>query len=217
MDDRSLNFRSLLPFFPFTPSRNCDGGRTIDKKALCPTLLRVNLSVFGFQKGLLLRSLLLAQAIVGISLMSGMANDSSPTDRSQPIVYDAKGHIVEGPVLPETPQTLPEGVGTISLEQALAWQSTPGVVFVDARGENSYVKGHIPGALQLGQRSFEKDYPAVEALLRSSTKIVIYCTSRQCDDSVIVANKLTALGYRNLFLFEGGWAEWWKYHRKKQP
>jgi len=152
-----------------------------------------------------------------MSGLSAMANDSVPEDSPNPILHDAKGHVVEGPVLPEAPQTIPEGVGTISLEQALAWQSTPGVVFVDARGENSYVKGHIPGALRLGQRSFEQDYPQVETQLRGSNKIVIYCTSRQCDDSVIVANKLTALGYRNLFLFEGGWAEWWKYHRKKQP
>ena len=180
----------------------------------------MNSSAFGFQQGWFLRSILLTQVLVGVSLMSGlsaMANDSVPEDSPNPILHDAKGHVVEGPVLPEAPQTIPEGVGTISLEQALAWQSTPGVVFVDARGENSYVKGHIPGALRLGQRSFEQDYPQVETQLRGSNKIVIYCTSRQCDDSVIVANKLTALGYRNLFLFEGGWAEWWKYHRKKQP
>ena len=201
--DPSLIFAAFPPFSQLLSAWNCDDRHAIDKNPPYSTLFTVNL----------------AQAIFGISLTLGlnvMADEAAPTS-NQIILHDAKGHIVETPASPEAPLTVPEGVGLVSLEQAIAWQNGPGVIFVDARGKNAYIKDHIPGAVRLGQRTFEQDYPLVEGQLRGSAKIVIYCTSRQCDDSVIVANKLTTLGYRNLFLFEGGWAEWWKYHRKKQP
>jgi rhodanese-related sulfurtransferase len=152
-------------------------------------------------------------AILQFALVLPVEHSEAVDRVAPPHLYQAKGGLADETKPPSAPPTIPHGVGTISLQEAIAWQAQPGVVFADARGQKAFIKGHIPGAIRLGQRTFEADYPAVEEQLRKATKIVLYCTSRQCDDSIIVANKLTALGYKNLFLFEGGWAEWWKHHR----
>lgn len=47
-----------------------------------------------------------------------------------------------------------------------------------------------------------------------STPIVIYCTNYMCSASGAVARQLTALGYTNVWAYEGGMADW--YHMSKE-
>ena len=65
----------------------------------------------------------------------------------------------------------------------------------------------------LGRSSFEADYPALENRLKAADTLAVYCTSRQCEDSSLVATRLSQSGYESVLVFEGGWAEWWKRHR----
>ena len=105
------------------------------------------------------------------------------------------------------------GVRFISVGEAEQLHEQPHVVFIDARKAGEFKHGHIPEALHLGRSSFEADYPAMEARLKAADTLVVYCTSRQCEDSSIVATRLSQLGYESVLVFEGGWAEWWKRHR----
>jgi len=105
------------------------------------------------------------------------------------------------------------GVRFISAGEAEQLHEQPHVVFIDARKKYEFKHGHIPEALHLGRSSFEAVYPAMENRLKAADTLVVYCTSRQCEDSSIVATRLSQLGYESVLVFEGGWAEWWKRHR----
>ena len=84
------------------------------------------------------------------------------------------------------------------------------VVFVDARGEDDYAKGHIPGAFE-----FYPYYPAkyltnVLPPCQIAEKIVVYCTGGDCEDSQSAALFLRDSGIppEKLFVFAGGMTEW---------
>ncbi|PTX94066.1 hypothetical protein DB345_21135 [Spartobacteria bacterium LR76] len=105
------------------------------------------------------------------------------------------------------------GMRYIDLAEAEKRQKEPGNLFLDARSTAEYSAGHIPGAIHLGRTTFEFDLPQVQDALKQAKTIIVYCTSRQCEDSSIVATKLRQRGYNSLLIFEGGWAEWWKKNR----
>ncbi len=83
-------------------------------------------------------------------------------------------------------------------------------IFVDARNDEAYEKGHIPGAIQADH--YELDY-YVENLLQfapSADKIVVYCNGGSCEDSVLMCQDLLELGIDKsvIYLYEGGWKAW---------
>ena len=101
----------------------------------------------------------------------------------------------------------------IGVAEAEQLHEQPHVAFIDARKAGEFEHGHIPGAVRIGRSSFEADYPAMETQLKAADTLVVYCTSRQCEDSSVVATRLSQLGYAGVLVFEGGRAEWWKRHR----
>ena len=64
---------------------------------------------------------------------------------------------------------------------------------VDARSENAYNGGHIPGALHLYHPHVSEESTAT---LDRSKLIVVYCWSPACNGAAKAAAKLTALGFR---------------------
>lgn len=83
------------------------------------------------------------------------------------------------------------------------------VVFIDARNDESYQAGHIPGAVQCDYYRIEYYLPQVMAAISPAEKIVVYCTGGDCEDSLLVCGELTNMVHREkLFLFRGGWTDW---------
>jgi rhodanese-related sulfurtransferase len=79
---------------------------------------------------------------------------------------------------------------------------------VDARRTDDFKAGHIPNA-----RNIPPDVGATELdqLLKSipaSNHIAIYCGSKDCPYSGIVAQKVFQRGYTRISLYRGGWVEW---------
>jgi rhodanese-related sulfurtransferase len=79
---------------------------------------------------------------------------------------------------------------------------------VDARRQVEFNAGHIKNA-----RNIPPDVGATELneLLKSipsSNHIAIYCRSKDCPYSGIVAQKLFQRGYTRISLYRGGWVEW---------
>jgi rhodanese-related sulfurtransferase len=77
---------------------------------------------------------------------------------------------------------------------------------VDALAPISYAAAHLPGAISI---------PPDDVIARAKrripdrdTEIVVYCGSETCDSSVVVANKLIELGYRNVLHYAGGKTDW---------
>jgi rhodanese-related sulfurtransferase len=84
------------------------------------------------------------------------------------------------------------------------------VIFVDARDDDHYQAGHVPGAYQLDHYHPENYLAAVLPACQLAEKIVVYCKGGSCEDS-----EQTAIFLRDanvprdrLFVYAGGFDEW---------
>jgi rhodanese-related sulfurtransferase len=85
-----------------------------------------------------------------------------------------------------------------------------GIVFLDARNDQAYTAGHIPGAYQLDYYYKEKYLPTVLPVLMSAVTIVVYCNGGECEDSELTASLLLQAGIppSRIFVYAGGFSEW---------
>jgi rhodanese-related sulfurtransferase len=83
-------------------------------------------------------------------------------------------------------------------------------VFIDARDDQHYQAGHIPGALQFNHYRPEQFLPTVLPLCQNAQKVVVYCGGGACEDSEFAALMLRDGGVpaANLYVYIGGIAEW---------
>jgi rhodanese-related sulfurtransferase len=84
------------------------------------------------------------------------------------------------------------------------------IIFVDARNDDNYQQGHVPGAHQFDHYHPEKHIAAVLRACQSAEQIVVYCTGGECEDSEYATLTLRDAGVPNekLFVFIGGINEW---------
>ena len=86
-----------------------------------------------------------------------------------------------------------------------------GALFLDARPIDFYKMEHIPGSLPLPENEFPTAFAKLEAKLRSTFDIVVYCSGWGCEASHIVAGKLRERGIHTAILHEG-WPAWTDAH-----
>ena len=105
-----------------------------------------------------------------------------------------------------------KGLQLIDGRQALQYFHDPRfqqnkVVFVDARKEEEYQKGHIPEAYEFGP--YHPD-ATVRSVCLQAEQVVVYCNGGDCDDSENSALMLRDVGIANqkLFVYGGGMTEW---------
>lgn len=84
------------------------------------------------------------------------------------------------------------------------------VVFVDARDDEHYTKGHIPGAYQFDHYRKENYLGTVLPPCTVAEQVVVYCTGGECEDSQSAAMILRdgGIGREKLFVYAGGINEW---------
>lgn len=84
------------------------------------------------------------------------------------------------------------------------------IVFVDARDEQHFTAGHVPGAYPFDRYRLESYLPALLPVCQTAETIVIYCTGGNCEDSEFAALALRDAGVSNekLFVYSGGITEW---------
>ena len=84
------------------------------------------------------------------------------------------------------------------------------IVFVDARDDDHYHDGHIPGAWQLDHYYLDRYIDAVLPVCRQAEKIVIYCNGGECEDSEFAAGDLLEAGIEpnKIFIYVGGIKGW---------
>lgn len=94
------------------------------------------------------------------------------------------------------------------------WQSqdfaTQKVIFVDARNDQHYQAGHVPGAMQFDHYRPELHIAAVLPACLLAERIVVYCTGGDCEDSEFATRTLTQAGVpaERLLIYPGGITEW---------
>ena len=85
------------------------------------------------------------------------------------------------------------------------------IVFIDARNDEHYQKGHIPGAWQFDRYHPENYLSAVLPVCQMAQQVVVYCAGGDCEDSEFAALFLrdsAQVPGEKLFVFTGGWNEW---------
>jgi rhodanese-related sulfurtransferase len=81
----------------------------------------------------------------------------------------------------------------------------------DARIPEQYEAGHLPRALNLPVGEVDQRLSAYVSWLTPTTPLLVYCGGADCGDSLELAIKLRELGFNNLTLYPGGYAEWTEY------
>ena len=76
------------------------------------------------------------------------------------------------------------------------------IMLVNAMEENKFRAKHIPGSLNL----FKKE--DIQNSLQKTDNIVVYCTDKSCNKSILLYYLLEAMGYQHVQRFAGGLLEW---------
>jgi rhodanese-related sulfurtransferase len=110
-------------------------------------------------------------------------------------------YLVEEPLLPDE----------ITLKDiAQRWKSD--VIWLDARPQDQFTAGHIPGAKPLNEQSFDDQLFAMLDLLQTNTKpIIIYCGGQKCEASRHVREKLLntiQMPHEHCLVLKGGFPAW---------
>ena len=109
------------------------------------------------------------------------------------------------------------GLGLIGGDEALRLFHDPRreqdlVLFIDAREEDLYAAGHIPGAFEFNHFHPEKYITAVVPACQIAQQIVVYCNGGSCDESKFAAltlrDYLPDISKTNLLIYGGGMTEW---------
>jgi rhodanese-related sulfurtransferase len=82
------------------------------------------------------------------------------------------------------------------------------VLFVDARSQNDYENGHIPGAVSLPVGQFEERIESFLNRYPPEQLIVTYCSGRTCEDSHDLAQFLSDVGFTDVRIFIDGFPGW---------
>ena len=109
-----------------------------------------------------------------------------------------------------------KGLGLIDSKQVAQWMADPRfgldlIILIDARDDQHYQKGHIPGAYQLDHYHAEKYLPTIFPLCVKADQIGVYCHGGdKCEDSEFAAILLRDAGIpkEKLFIYGGGITEW---------
>lgn len=95
----------------------------------------------------------------------------------------------------------------VSLYEISGWEDAP--VWVDARSEEEYRQGHIPGAIPLNQTQWDSQVGALLMKWMPGKRVVVYCSTLACNESHDVAKRLReSFQLEHTYHLEGGWDAW---------
>jgi rhodanese-related sulfurtransferase len=98
--------------------------------------------------------------------------------------------------------------GVIALEQAREAYLAKSALFLDARSEQEYSEGHIPGALDLSIATREKKLPQLRRSIVPGARIIAYCNGGTCQTAEALASWLAERGWYNVSVMKAGTSEW---------
>ena len=144
--------------------------------------------------------------LVGVSLtLALVVNTFSPRGIALVGQWDiAKGVISANPS--EVAEGKPAEIDSVARAKDIFDKED--VIFVDARSQNDYENGHIPGAVSLPVGQFEERIEFFLNRYSPEQPIVTYCSGRTCEDSHNLAQFLSDLGFTNVRIFIDGFPGW---------
>ncbi|CAM2010335.1 rhodanese-like domain-containing protein [Acanthopleuribacter pedis] len=110
--------------------------------------------------------------------------------------------------------TTNSGITDISLKQArdIHTHAADFTLWIDARDQGLYDKGHISGAhlLHLYEKSQYLEPVLAEIEAKQPAALIVYCKGKECTDSHHLAQDLQGMGFNNIFVFKDGFDDWYK-------
>lgn len=101
----------------------------------------------------------------------------------------------------------------VSLSEAESWGEK--VLWIDARPDEQFNRGHVPGAIQLNEDNWDALLRGMLTAWSPEQKVVVYCSRQSCNLSHEVAERLRKEipeMKANVFVLKGGWEEWEQRH-----
>jgi len=81
-------------------------------------------------------------------------------------------------------------------------------LFIDARSPEDFRAGHVKGALNLPNQSFDEVFPEVVEKIEKGEALITYCDGKECILAQALAKKLYELGFQNVSYLVNGWTSW---------
>ncbi len=94
----------------------------------------------------------------------------------------------------------------VELPFVRTWQRA-GKLIVDARALDSYTEGHIAGAYSAPVGDQQRLQALVDCCVQRA-EVLVYCSSITCSDSFAVGELLFVAGFKQVYLYEAGFADW---------
>jgi rhodanese-related sulfurtransferase len=104
---------------------------------------------------------------------------------------------------------------TVTYEQMKKIISNPDFIVIDARNPEMYAKSKIGKAINIFPYDEEAVFMPKILDLPTDKRIVIYCDGGNCDSSHKLAEAIKTFGYKNVFIYSGGWDDWSKHQGLK--
>ena len=145
------------------------------------------------------RSLLQAVAIVLLSGTIALAVNSLRPD-GIPWVENWQKKVLN--------EQLTGGLPAVSLQEAREAYEAGFALFVDARDPDFFKAGHIPGAVNLPVKDFDRVLPKLKESLLAAPMVITYCDGASCEMSVELTEKLLFAGLEHVEIFTGGIQQW---------
>jgi len=79
---------------------------------------------------------------------------------------------------------------------------------IEALPRKSFDDFHLPGAINIPVDDDHFDEKLEKAVPEKSDPIIVYCMDNSCDASPKAGKRMEALGYSNVFDYEGGKKDW---------
>lgn len=135
--------------------------------------------------------------LVGLSLHSTLVRDV------------LTGQLNSSPATSQTREgdlgaNFPEPIDLATVQRQIA----AGALVVDARIEELYRQGHLPGSVLLPREELDARFADFSRRYPAATPIIVYCSGYGCPDSFELAVALLDKGYHRVMIFEGGFPEW---------
>lgn len=119
----------------------------------------------------------------------------------------------DGPIVPPTAE--PGDPPFIDINVAQFEHASGDAIFVDARDEEEFLCGTIPGSIHMPFEYLPDDLQEYFNLKLAGydgkSAIIVFCSGEECDLSLHLARNLQDFGYSNIAVFFGGAREWEKF------
>jgi len=122
-------------------------------------------------------------------------------------------HYREKPVQIDETKSIEKNINEISIEDSMNMFKNGETLFIDAREESDFNKGHIKNSINIpAEDANSKAINFLNRYKNKNTPIVVYCDGEECDLSLKTSKFLNSIGYNDVNILVNGWSLWKKQH-----